>query len=140
MRTYYFDSCAIVKLLVVEEGSSEAVHYWTTCQSRFASRLLHPEVCAALGAAHRNHQLDSATLEQTLHLWDQIWANMHVIELTAKVMQHASELAVEHCLRGADSIHLESAASLPQVGVSIVTWDKRLAAGAKAHGLDVLPA
>jgi uncharacterized protein len=45
-------------LVVEEQGSEVASALWDGCDSALASRMAHPEVCAALAAAHRNHDLD----------------------------------------------------------------------------------
>jgi predicted nucleic acid-binding protein len=54
----YFDSSALVKLAVEEVGSDVASALWDGCDAALSSRLAYPEVCAALAAAHRYHDLD----------------------------------------------------------------------------------
>jgi uncharacterized protein len=47
----FFNSSALVKLLVQEEGSDVATELWDGCDAALASRLAYPEVCAVLAAA-----------------------------------------------------------------------------------------
>jgi predicted nucleic acid-binding protein len=53
MPRVYFDSSALVKLVVQEEGSDLAADLWDSCDAALASRLAYPEVRAALAAAGR---------------------------------------------------------------------------------------
>ncbi len=57
MALVYFDSSALVKLVVEEEGSELAARLWDGCDAALTSRLAYPEVRAALSAAGRNHDL-----------------------------------------------------------------------------------
>jgi predicted nucleic acid-binding protein len=59
MTLVYFDSSALVKLVVDEDGSDLAAELWDGCDAALASRLAYPEVRAALAAACRNHDLIS---------------------------------------------------------------------------------
>ena len=54
----YFDSSALVKLVVEETGSDLAAELWDGCDAAVASRLAYPEVRSALAAARRNHDDD----------------------------------------------------------------------------------
>ena len=62
MALVYFDSSALVKLLVDESGSEAAAILWDGCDAAISSRLVYPEVCAALAAASRNRDLDEESL------------------------------------------------------------------------------
>ena len=58
MTLVYFDSSALVKLVIGEAGTELAVELWDGCDAALASRLAYPEVRAALAALARNHDLD----------------------------------------------------------------------------------
>ena len=113
MPLVYFDSSALVKLVVQEEGSDLAADLWDSCDAALASRLAYPEVRAALAAAGRNHDLSNDDLDTAEHAWEQYWAAMRPVELTAAVERHAGQLARSHALRGADAVHLASALAPP---------------------------
>jgi uncharacterized protein len=136
----YFDSSALVKLVVDEAGSELAAELWDGCDAALASRLAYPEVCAALAAAARNHDLDDAGLAAAERAWDDYWAATRPVELTHAVEQKAGQLARLHALRGADAVHLASALALGDAELIVAVWDRRLHAGAQEAGLRVAPA
>lgn len=140
MAVVYFDSSAFVKLLVEEEGSELAAQLWDGCDAAVSSRLVYPEVRAALAAAARSGRLDRQAYETTEASWEEFWSATRVIEMTEAVAQNAGDLAREHSVRGADAVvHL---ASLLVLGDAVVlaAWDARLRSGAEAVGLRIVPA
>ena len=139
MTLVYFDSSALMKLLVAEDDSDLAVRLWDGCDDALSSRLAYPEVRAGLAALHRNGQLRRADLVRAEVAWDEYWATMRPVDLSVEVEQAAGGLAVEHALRGADAVHLASALAIADAGVVLAVWDRRLHAGAKAAGLTVAP-
>jgi uncharacterized protein len=136
----YFDASALVKLVVEEDGTDVAAQLWDGCDAAVASRLAYVEVCAALAAANRNHQLGDTDLVAALDEWDGYWAAVRPVELTAAVDLRAGRLARLHSLRGADAVHLASALALDDADLVVAAWDERLAAGARSAGLAVAPA
>jgi predicted nucleic acid-binding protein len=136
----YFDSSALVKLIVKEAGSDLVALLWDGCDGALSSRLAYPEVRAALAAAARNHDLDPDDHRTAEHAWEEFWAATRPVELTPAVERHAGELAREHALRGADSVHLASALAIGDPDLIIAVWDRRLHAGALAVGTNVAPA
>ena len=140
MPIVYFDSSALVKLVLDETGSDVAAALWNACDAALSSRLAYPEVCAALAAAGRNHDLTESEASAAADEWEVFWSSMRPIELSAGVERVAGELAVLHRLRGADAVHLASALALGSPEVTVAAWDRRLHAGAAAVGLPVAPA
>jgi predicted nucleic acid-binding protein len=136
----YFDSSALVKLLVQEAGSDLAAELWDGCDVAVASRLAYPEVRAALAAAGRNHDLDSDGLAAAEQAWEEYWPAARPVELTRPVERHAGQLTAQYALRGADAVHLASALALSDPGLILAAWDRRLRAGASAAGVAVAPA
>lgn len=108
MTLVYFDSSALVKLLVEEEGSDLAAELWDGCDAALSSRLAYPEVRAALAAAARAGRLSDAARTQAEAAWEGYWAAVRAVELSASVAAHAGDLAAQHGLRGADAVHLAS--------------------------------
>jgi predicted nucleic acid-binding protein len=136
----YFDSSALVKLVLDEAGSDIVAALWNACDVALSSRLAHPEVCAALAAAGRNHDLTGSEASAALSDWEQFWASLRPVELSADIERAAGSLAATHQLRGADAVHLASALALGCRDLTVVVWNKRLHAGAAAAGLAVAPA
>jgi predicted nucleic acid-binding protein len=135
----YFDSSAFVKLIVEEEGSDVVSMLWNGCDGATSSRLAHPEVCAALAAAHRNRTLDDSDFATARQVWGEFWETVRPVELTPGVEQRAGELADCRSLRGADAVHLASALTIDSPGLIVAVWDRRLHAGAAAERLAVVP-
>lgn len=140
MALVYFDSSALVKLVLDEAGSDVAAALWNGCDAALSSRLAYPEVCAALAAACRSHDLTESEASAAANDWEEFWASMRPIELSADVERTAGELAVVHRLRGADAVHLASALALGSTDVTVAVWDNRLHSGAASAGLAVAPA
>jgi uncharacterized protein len=136
----YFDSSALVKLVLDEVGSDIAVALWNACDVALSSRLAHPEVCAAFAAAERNHDLTAAEAAAAASDWEVFWASMRPVELSADVERVAGSLAASHHLRGGDAVHLASALALGSTDLTVAVWDKRLHVGAASVGLAVAPA
>jgi uncharacterized protein len=135
----YFDSSALVKLVVEEAGSDLTAKVWDGCDAALASRLAYPEVRAALAAARRNHDLSQNDLEAAEQAWERYWAAVRPVELTAAVERHAGRLARTRALRGAEAVHLASALAVGDPDLIIAVWDRRLHVGA-ATGLRTAPA
>jgi predicted nucleic acid-binding protein len=135
----YFDSSAVVKLVVEETGSDLAADLWDGCDAALSSRLAYPEVHAALAAAGRNHDLEDEDLTAAEEAWEEYWNATRRVELTAEVERQAGHLARVHALRGADAVHLASALAIGDPELILATWDQRLHAGARAADLRLAP-
>lgn len=139
MAIVYFDSSAFVKLVIDEVGSDLAAALWDGCDAAVSSRLAYPEVCAALAAARRARRLDADGHARAAALWDDYWAGVRAIGLTAPVAAAAGRLAHVHGLRGADAVHLASAGVLGAADTVFAVWDRRLHAGAAEVGMRLAP-
>lgn len=140
MALVYFDASALVKLVVDEDGSDVVAQLWDGCDAALSSRIAYPEVCAALSAAGRNRELTRSGVRAASASWEEFWAAMRPVELTAAVARHAGALARTRSLRGADAVHLASVVALGSADVVFAVWDRRLHAGARAEGIRVVPA
>ena len=139
MALVYFDPSALVKLVVEETGSDVAAAMWDGCDAALSSRLAYPEVCAALAAAGRNHDLGKTDLAVAERAWDDHWAEMRPVELAGPVERRAGQLARTHSLRGAGAVHLASALAIGDPDLVFAVWDERLHAGVRAAHLRVAP-
>jgi uncharacterized protein len=139
MAIVYFDSSALVKLLVDEAGSDTAAALWDGCDAAVSSRLAYPEVRAALAAARRAHRLGAAQQEQAEAMWEDYWAAMRVVELTEAITVRAGQLAAKHVLGGADAVHLASVLAVGAAGTVFAVWDQRLRVGAHEAELQLAP-
>jgi uncharacterized protein len=136
----YFDSSALVKLVVHEQGSELVAELWNGCDAAFSSRLAYPEVRAALAAAARNRAITLDDLREAEDAWEEFWAATRKVELSADVGRQAGHLAGSHALRGADAVHLASALAIGDDDLVVAVWDRRLHAGVLGAGIQVAPA
>lgn len=139
MTVAYFDSSALVKLVVDEHGSEEVALLWDGVDSVLTSRVAHPEVRAALAAARRSARLDASGYEQAIASWNQLRGAMRLVEVTAHIESAAGELADKHALSGFDAVHLASALTVTAVPTIVATWDARLHRAIQALGIVTLP-
>lgn len=122
----YLDSSALVKL-VLDEPESGALLAWIRAEMLLtSSALARTEVIRSLQSA------GDAALERGRELVRrlELFALDDAVLDTAAVLQPGS-------LRSLDAIHLASASALGDDLLAIVTYDHRMAAGARALGLTV---
>ena len=138
MAVIYFDSSALLKLVLTEDGSTDANRLFDVSDLSASSPVAYSEVRAGLAAALRSKRLTSAEARQAARYWQDDWGMVRRVPLTPVVEQLAGELAEEHALRGADAIHLASAFAVGPT-VIMATWDRQLSRAASASGLAVAP-
>ena len=133
----YFDTSAIVKLVVVEEGSEAAGALWDASDVAITSRLSYVEARAALAAAKRARRLSDRRLEESKQSLEGRFQELDLVEVTPLIAWSAGELAEKFALRGYDAIQLASALALDTDDVVLVTWDRELAGAAREAGFDL---
>lgn len=139
MAIVYFDSSALVKLVVDEEGSELAATLWDGCDAAMSSRLAYPEVRAALAAAARDHRIDTRSFHIAQEDWETFWSAMWPVELTVAVERQAGRLTDAYALGGADALHLASALEIGTSDLVVAVWDRRLRDGVISAGLRIAP-
>lgn len=139
MTLAFWDSSALVKLLVEETGTDVAGALWDGSSGVVASRLAVPEVSAALASAERSGRVDQAAARSAHDEWRRYLDALLVMEVSAEIADRAADLVVAHPLSGADAVHLATALALREVEPVLATWDRRLATAAVAEGLAVVP-
>lgn len=123
----YADSSALLKLAF---GEDEAQPLETSLAGRSiaSSRLVRVECGRALRKETRRPAL--LTLEQLL-------GAAFLVDVSAEVIDRAIELSPV-LLRSLDAVHVATALSLNVPDLEFVTYDDRMAAAARAHGLTVV--
>jgi predicted nucleic acid-binding protein len=124
--TTYFETSAIVKLLVAEEGSDRADVLWDSADLLATSELSYVETRAALAAANRSGRLTRNALAEAKDALEERFAHVHRVEVTPDVVRSAGNLAEDLSLRGHDAVHLASALALEDSHMILVTWDEDL--------------
>ena len=140
MAIVYFDSSALVKLLMSEDGSDLVDEVWNGCDAAISSRLAYPEVCAALAAAERSKLIGPGDCRDAVATWEMYWGAIRPVELSADVASSAGTIARDSSLRGADSVHLASALAAGLDDLIVAVWDRQLHAASVRAGLRVVPA
>jgi len=135
----YFDSSALVKLVVEEEQSDLAASLWDGADAVVTSGLAYPEVRAALAAGRRSGRLDDDGYQSATVQWEMFWEGLGMIELSIERLIEAGDLAERFALRGGDAVHLASAMVFPRDVLVMAVWDERLRSGAITAGISVAP-
>ena len=138
----YFDSSALVKRYVEEQGTSDVLGWMDASDLNGTVLVTRAEVAAAITRAKRMRYVSREETRKFLDTFHREWSNFQRLPVTELLVARADALACEHNLRGYVAIHLASALTwqeLLDLPVTVVTYDMELAAAAQASGLLVLP-
>jgi len=124
--TAYFDASAIVRLLVPEPESLAIVEYLSHPRASNTSALSLTEVTRGMRRADPTRD----DVEEAL-------AGFNLVRVDDELLKRAGQIGPRN-LRALDAIHLVSALALQEPDLEFVTYDDRLVAAARAHGLRVV--
>jgi predicted nucleic acid-binding protein len=133
----YFDTSAVVPLIINEPSSDQCNRVWNESSRVVSVRLLYPEARAALAKAERMGRITRTQLVSAIAELDSIMAEVDHIEVTAELATVAGHLAQEHGLRGYDAVHFAAVDAVADGDLVLVTGDADLAAAAVAIGIPV---
>lgn len=133
----YFDTSAIVPLVVDEASTETCNRLWTESTRVVSVRLIYPEARAALAGAGRIGRLTRSQHNAVVLGLDSLIEEADVIEFSADIAKSAGELAERHGLRGYDAVHLAAALAVADDDLVLVTGDVELAGAAQAAGIAV---
>ena len=136
----YFDTSALLKLVVAEVGADTARLLWHQAGEIVVSRLAWPESVGALAAARRGQRLTEAHHRVATRALSSCFERCTVVSVADPIVDHAAELAAGSQLHAADAIHLATALAVVAADSVFVTWDKRLRQAATLAGLVTAPA
>lgn len=131
----YFDTSALVPLIVAESGSRVARELWDGASRVTSVRLVYPEARAALAQARRDGRLAARQLRSSVRALDDHCLQLDVVEVDDVLAHHAGELAEAHGLRGYDAVHLAAAQRLDDPDLVIAAGDRALLTAANRLGL-----
>jgi uncharacterized protein len=132
----YVDTSTLIKLLIDEPGSARAQLIWDTAETLATVGLTIVEARATLAAATRAARLTSVQHASAVADLGLLWSSLNIVEVTADLVDRASEVAATHALRGHDAVHLTAALL---AGAELLTSaDGRRCAAAEAEGIHVL--
>jgi predicted nucleic acid-binding protein len=131
----YFDTSAVVPLLVAEPGSAGAAALWSQAERLVSVRLVYVEARAALAQAHRMGRLTPSRLRQAVRGLEAACSQLDFVEVDPELVDAAGSLAEQHQLRGYDAVHLASALRLADPHLVLVAGDAALLSAATTAGL-----
>lgn len=135
----YFDSSALVKRYVREEGSNRVRRLLRTGIA-VTARLSLVEIVSALARRGREGDLPASHLRRVVGEIRNDAEQLVLVELTEAVAERARELLLVRALRASDAVHLASCLLLREEAgaeVTLTTYDAPLASAAKAEGVPV---
>lgn len=138
----FWDSSALVPLLVRQSGSPEADR-WLAEDPEVVTWTLTPvEVTSALRRLTREGELPERTAREAEDFAAALVERSHVVTDVERVKGVAQRLLRVHALRAADALQLAAALvwadGVPN-GLVLHTYDRRLAAAAEREGFAVRP-
>jgi predicted nucleic acid-binding protein len=133
----YFDTSAVMPLLISEAGSARAALLWNGADRVVSVRLVYPETRAALAQAERLGRLTARHLRVAVTEFDALFGEMDLVELDDALARRAGELAEARQLRGYDAVHLAAADRVRDPNVVVIAGDGALIEAAAAEGLAV---
>ena len=131
----YFDTSAMVPLVIAEPGSSRARSLWESADRVVSVRLVYPEARAALAHAHRLRRLASRQHRAAVSDLEARHDELDLVEIDDDLAHRAGDLAETHALRGYDAVHLAAAMTIGADESVVVTGDRLLLSAAAAVGL-----
>ena len=128
MPGVYLDTSALGRVLLGEPDSASVLAALSAFDQHVASRLLRIELRRL---ALRHNLLENA---------DQLLGAVALVPMDEPILE-AAETVPPESVATLDAIHLATALRLATGGVvdAVLTYDERLASGARHHGLEVLP-
>jgi predicted nucleic acid-binding protein len=131
----YFDTSAVVPLVVAEAGSARAATLWDGADRAVSVRLVYPEGRAALAHAQRLGRLTVRQLQAAVREFEARYLELDVVELDDVLARRAGHLAELHGLRGYDAVHLAAADRVREPELVVVAGDRALLTAAAAEGM-----
>jgi uncharacterized protein len=133
----YFDTSAVMPLLIAEPGSDRAAALWDGADRVVSMRLVYPEARAALAQAERLGRLTARQLRDAVTEFDALFEQVDLVELDDVLARRAGELAEVRQLRGYDAVHLAGANRVRDPSVVMIAGDGALPAAAAAEGMAI---
>jgi len=131
----YFDTSAIVPLLIQEAGTDRAQAQWVAADRVVTVRLAEVEARAALAQAQRTARLTAAQCEASASALLQLLEQAAFVDIDEELVSHAGQLAQTRALRAYDAVHLAAAISVQDDDLVVVAGDTALLAAAAGEGL-----
>lgn len=108
----YLDTSSLVKLYITEPGSEDVRSLVEQAAVVTTSQVAYPEWRAALARRRREGTLRPKDFAAAKRAFEADWPRYVAVDATAAICRDAGDLAERYRLRGFDSVHLASFASV----------------------------
>lgn len=133
----YFDTSALIPLLVEEPGSQTAARLWDKADHVVSVRLVYAEARVALAQASRTGRLTVRQLPAVVEDLEGLSAHLDRMDIDEALVRQAGGLAQRFALRGYDAVHLAGAERLGREQTVLVAGDAELCDAATDLGIAV---
>ena len=133
----YFDTSAIVPLLIDEIGTRTAGDIWDRADRLVSVRLFHVETRAALAQAARIGRISSKHLRSSVRDLEDLADQIDMVAVDEDLIREAGDLVEDQGLRAYDAVHLAAALRVDDLDLIVVAGDRALLAAAEALDLSV---
>ena len=134
----YFDTSAVVPLLVEEPGTDVSLRVFLQAETVATVRMTFADTSAALARASRLGRLTADARDRALAGLESVWAQMDVVHVDDDLVRGAGALARDHALRGYDAVHCAAALRVTSGTTVALAGDRDLLAAWQREGLQVL--
>lgn len=137
--TTYWDTSALIKRYLREDGCDEVDRIFNRSPSRVTSAITYAEIYATLARGVRERMLSPGDRELLSRRFEGDWRTVTHLSPDGDVFPEVRALAGTAALKGADLIHLASAAVLARrLELTFVSSDTRLLGAAADRGITTL--
>ncbi|HEV2070466.1 MAG TPA: type II toxin-antitoxin system VapC family toxin [Acidimicrobiales bacterium] len=133
----YFDTSAIVPLLVDESGTIAARDIWLGADHLVSVRLALVEARAALAQAARTARISPEQLRSSTQELEGLFVQLDLVDVDDRLIRQAADLTEAQALRAYDAVHLAAALQVVEADLVLVAGDRALLAAAESVGLMV---
>ncbi len=133
----YFDTSAIVPLLVDEGGTIAAREIWLSADRLASVRLARVEARAALAQASRTGRISPEHLRSSTQDLEGLFVQLDLVDVDDTLVRQAAELAEAQALRAYDAVHLAAAVQVIEPDLVLVAGDRALLTAAESVGVMV---
>ena len=142
----FLDTSALVKLIIPEDRSAEAIAWFKAADLTASSVITYAEACSALGQNDRRRHSRTSLIGRWLAGLDEHWRDVMRVPVAERA---AGRLALAHGLRGMDALQLAAAITLRDElqekaagghvqEVVLAAFDRRLLEAAEREGFATL--
>ena len=131
----YFDTSAIVPLLIDEPGTEVARDHWLDADRLVTVRLASIEARAALAQAARSRRINRAQHREDVDALPDLFEQVELVDIDEALVARAGTIAEERALRAYDAVHIAAARTVDDPRLVVVAGDLELLAAAEAEGM-----